>query len=142
VTTFAVLLVVSLCFTALTVRAMRRSMLREQIAILWIVVSVLMVGISLTFPFHLLDHLARAIGIKYGSDLVFFAALVFMVVLAFQMSVTITRLNARTTRLAQELALLTARRRTGRDQDDSGEAARGGDGPPQPSGPADQGLGQ
>ncbi len=141
-TTFAVLLVVSLCFTALTVRAMRRRLLREQIAVLWIVVSVLMVGLSFTFPFHLLDHLARAIGIKYGSDLVFFVALLFMVVLVFQMSVTLTRLNARTTRLVQELALLTAQRGAPPDQGDSGEAARGDDGPPPPGRVADQGLGQ
>jgi hypothetical protein len=109
--TAAILLsIVSLAFGLLTVRAMRRHLFREQIAVLWILVSVAMLVLSITFPLHLLDHAARAVGIRYGSNLLFLVAFLFIVVLVFSMSITISQLNVRATRLAQEIALLNERR--------------------------------
>jgi hypothetical protein len=122
------LVVVSLVFGLLTLRAMRRRQLREQVATLWVLVSVVMVVLSVTFPFHVLDHVAHAVGIRYGSDLVFFLAFLFMVVLVFAMSIAITRLNIRTTRLAQELALFQEQRLDvmgGHDNDGAAQARAG-----------------
>jgi hypothetical protein len=127
-TTSIVLLAVSLGFGLLTLRAMRRHQLREQIATLWVLVSVVMVILSVTFPFHVLDHVAHAVGIKYGSDLLFYLAFLFVVVLVFSMSIAITRLNTRTTRLAQELALLQEQRLGGTRERDQDRAAESGNG--------------
>jgi hypothetical protein len=116
-TTAILLSIVSLAFGLFTIRAMRRHQLREQIAVLWILVSVVMLVLSVTYPLHLLDHAARSVGIRYGSDLLFFVAFLFLVVLVFSMSITISRLNIRTTRLAQELALLRERPDARRHED-------------------------
>ena len=100
---------VGVAFLVLIVVAIRRRALRDQMAVLWLTVSIVMLVLGLSLPTHLLDHLAHAVGVAYGSDLVFGAAVVFLVVLVLQLSVAVARLYARTTRLAQEVGLLQMR---------------------------------
>lgn len=106
---FVPLLVVSLCSTAFTLLATRRRVLREHAAVLWVGVSLVMVALTCTLPFHLVDHFAHDIGIKQGSDLVFLMGMLFVLLLLFQMSIALTRLQARSVRLVQEVALLRTR---------------------------------
>ena len=108
---------VGVAFLVLIVVAIRRRALRDQMAVLWLSVSVVMLALGLSLRTHLLDHLAHAVGVAYGSDLVFGAAVVFLVLLVLQLSVAVARLQARTTRLAQEVGLLRMR------QDDLEERA-------------------
>ncbi len=103
---FALGLGVSVAFLLVILVAIRRRALRDQMAVLWLAVSVAMLAMGVALPFHLLDHIARAVGVRYGSDLLFGAAVVFLVLLVLQLSVAVARLHARTTRLAQELGIL------------------------------------
>ena len=60
---FVVAMVISLGFLSLTVLAIRRRRLRDQAAVLWLAVSLVMVLCSLALPLHLLDHVSHVIGI-------------------------------------------------------------------------------
>lgn len=105
---FALSLVISLGFLWLSLRAVRRRILREQAAVLWLAVSTVMVFLSATLPLHLLDHLASLVGIAYPPDLILLLAVLFLVVLVFQLSLGLARLNAKHTALVQEFGILTA----------------------------------
>ena len=103
-------LVISVGFLFTSIRAMRRNHLREQVALLWMMVSIVMVFFSATFPFHVVDSLARLVGIAYPPALILLLAVVFLIVLVFQLSLSLSTLTAKQTRLVQELALLASER--------------------------------
>jgi hypothetical protein len=105
---FALSMILSLGFLALSVVAMRRQRLREQAALLWLLVSLVMVFVSATLPIHLLDRVAHLVGIAYPPDLVLLLAVLFLIVLVFHLSLTIDRLSTKQTALVQEIGLLTA----------------------------------
>ena len=105
---FVVAMVISLGFLSLSVVAIRRRRLRDQAAVLWLAVSLVMVLCSLALPLHLLDHVSHVIGIAYASDLLFLLAVVFLVALVFHLSVNLAAVKDRQTRLVQEIALLRA----------------------------------
>lgn len=104
--TFAVFMCISVAFLFLTLSAVRRRVLREQMSVLWILVSLGMIALSFTLPFHLLRPVAHALGIAYTSDLVFLMAVLFLVGLVFQLSITVAGLSAKLVRLTQEVALI------------------------------------
>jgi hypothetical protein len=101
-------LVLSVGFLAMTVRAIRKRILSEQVAMLWLGVSVFMVLMSATLPTHLLDRVARLVGVAYPPELVLLMAALFLVVLVFHLSLVQAKLQARVNRLTQELGLLAA----------------------------------
>ena len=105
---FILAMVISLGFLTLSVVAIRRKRLRDQAAVLWIVVSLIMVLCSLALPVHLLDRVSHGIGIAYGSDLLLLLAVIFLVVLVFNLSVNLAAVKTSQTRLVQEVALLRA----------------------------------
>jgi len=105
---FALSMILSLGFLALSVVAMRRQRLREQAALLWLFVSVVMVFVSATLPLHLLDRVAHLVGIAYPPDLVLLLAVLFLIVLVFHLSLSLDRLSTKQTALVQEIGLLTA----------------------------------
>jgi hypothetical protein len=85
---------------------MRRGILREKFAALWLLVSgLLFVGAG--FP-RLLDSAASALGFALPSNLLFFASIVFLLLVSVQLSYEVSKLEARTRRLAEDLALLRA----------------------------------
>lgn len=106
-------LVVSVGFLGLSLRAVRRRVLREQAAVLWLAVSLAMVVLSATLPLHVLDHLASLVGIAYAPDLVLLVAVLFLVVLVFHLSLSLARLHERHTALVQEFGILTAKAPSG-----------------------------
>jgi hypothetical protein len=112
---FPLAMCISLGFLGLIINAIRRRALRDEMTVLWIAVGIAILVLSLTLPAHVLDHVAHALGVAYGSDLVLVAAVVFLVILVFQLSISVGRLWHRTTRLTQDLALLRdeVRRSTG-----------------------------
>jgi hypothetical protein len=105
---FALSMILSLGFLALSVVAMRRQRLREQAALLWLLVSLVMVFVSATLPIHLLDRVSHLVGIAYPPDLVLLLAVLFLIVLVFHLSLTLDRLSTKQTALVQEIGLLTA----------------------------------
>ncbi len=99
---------------AAVLELLRRGILRERFAALWLGVGVLLVLVAV-FP-GLLRGAARALGFEIPSNLLFFAAILFLLIVTVQLSYEVSRLEARTRRLAEELALLgteTTERRTG-----------------------------
>jgi hypothetical protein len=106
---FVLSLVISVGFLLLSVIAIRRRQLHDQAAVLWLVVSLVMVFLSLTLPLHLLDRVAHLVGIAYPPDLLLLVAVLFLVVLVFQLSVSLARLSAKQTTLVQDIGILTTR---------------------------------
>ncbi len=106
---FALSMVLSVGFLFVSVIAMRRQRLREQAALLWLFVSFVMVFVSATLPIHLLDRVAHLVGIAYPPDLVLLLAVLFLMVLAFHLSLSLARLSAKQIALVQEIGLMTAR---------------------------------
>jgi hypothetical protein len=106
---FILSLVISIGFLLLSVIAIRHRRLHDQAAVLWLVVSLVMVFLSLTLPLHLLDHVAHLVGIAYPPDLLLLVAVLFLVVLVFQLSVSLARLSAKHTTLVQDIGILTTR---------------------------------
>jgi len=105
---FALSLVVSIAFLALSVRAIRRHRLSEHTGMLWLGVSLVMVFLSATLPFHLLDRAARFVGIAYPPDLILLIAVLFLFAFTFQLSMGQAQLNEKNTKLAQAIGILTA----------------------------------
>jgi hypothetical protein len=105
---FSLSLVLSIGFLAISLRAVSRQRLREQSALLWLAVGAVMVFLSATLPLHLLDRFARVVGIAYPPDLILLLGVLFLVVLVFQQSLKLERLNEHHTTLVQEIAILKA----------------------------------
>ena len=85
---------------------LRRGILRERFAVLWLIVSGLLVVVAL-FP-QLLRSAADALGFALPSNLLFFASILFLLLVAVQLSFEVSRLEARTRRLAEDVALLAS----------------------------------
>ncbi|HXQ44081.1 MAG TPA: DUF2304 domain-containing protein [Acidimicrobiales bacterium] len=105
---FVLSMAVSLGFLVVSIIAMRRHRLREQAAILWLLVSFVMVFVSATLPLNLLGHVSRFVGIDYPPDFILLLAVLFLVMLVFHLSLSLDRLSAKQTALVQEIGLLTA----------------------------------
>lgn len=95
--------VVSVGFSAVVVRAMRRGGLEPRTALVWAGAAVGEIPIALTPPFHLLDEVAHGVGIVYPPDVLLAVAVVWMAVL----SVTPSEMRSNQTALAQELGRRT-----------------------------------
>lgn len=93
--------VVTLVFVA---ELLRRGILRERFAALWLVVGSLLVVVAL-FP-QVIRTAATALGFELPSNLLFFVSILFLLLVAVQLSFEVSRLEARTRRLAEDLALL------------------------------------
>jgi hypothetical protein len=105
---FILAIIISVLFLLLSVRATRQQQLREQLSLVWIGMSLAMVALSLSLPFHLLDHIAHAVGIAYPPDLVFLVAVLLLIALIFHLSKQVARLTKQNTALVQEFGILTA----------------------------------
>lgn len=83
---------------------MRRRHLREKHAVLWVTVA--LVSLVLTFFPGLLTGLSRAVGVEVPSNLLFFLALLLLLLTNIQHSFEVGRLEEKTRTLAEEVALL------------------------------------
>ena len=119
---FALSITLSLAFFVGSVRAMRRYRLRERTALLWMLVSVVMVVVSVFLPTHVLDHVASVVGIAYSPELVLLLAILFLMGLVFYLSLSLDRLSASQTTLIQEIGLLTVRQQNAPDRPSAGDA--------------------
>lgn len=97
-------LIAALVTLATVAELLRRGILRERFAALWLVVGTLLVILAL-FP-QALRTAAEVLGFEVPSNLLFFGSILFLLLVAVQLSFEVSRLEARTRRLAEEVALL------------------------------------
>ncbi|MCU1595482.1 MAG: hypothetical protein JWO12_2874 [Frankiales bacterium] len=83
---------------------LRRRRLREKYAVLWLVVSGF-VALFALLP-GTLTALSRAVGVKTPVNLLFFSAVLVLLVVCVQLSYEISRLEDETRCLAEELGIL------------------------------------
>ena len=119
------------------IELIRKRKLREEYSVLWVGTSVVLLALALE-P-RLLNFFQTMIGAVLGTSALFFGGMVFLVLLALQFSVRLSRLTFRSKQLSQQVALqqlelerLHERLRTlddnksGREAPDSDDEARGG----------------
>lgn len=97
-------IVVTVLNLVFVLELVRRRQLREKYALLWLAVGV--TGLFLAVARPLLDGMARSLGIEYGPSALFFFAIMFLLLVAAHLSWEVSRLEDRTRRLAEELALM------------------------------------
>ncbi|MDF2926877.1 MAG: hypothetical protein K0R57_5791 [Paenibacillaceae bacterium] len=99
-----------LFFVLLTVELIRRRRIEERYAILWLTLGLCMSLFSF-FP-ALLEGLSRALHVYYAPSLLFLMGLLVCLAFIMHLTMVISKQHRRLTRLAQELALLRAERRS------------------------------
>ena len=87
---------------------LRRGILRERFAALWLVVCGRPRCSSRSSPASCAARPTPSDS-SFASNLLFFSAIVFLLLVCVQLSYEVSRLEARTRRLAEDLALLSAR---------------------------------
>ena len=92
-----------LVLLAVVIEVVRRRRLSESYALLWIGVAA--VGLLLALARPLVDRFSTAVGIVYGTSLVFALAILFLLIVCINLSMHVSRLEQRIEQLAQELAL-------------------------------------
>lgn len=83
---------------------MRRGVLREKYAVLWLAVSGLALLLSV-IP-GALNGVSDLLGVETPANLLFFVTIVLLVLVSIQLSYELSRHEARLRRLAEEVALL------------------------------------
>ncbi|MCL6458725.1 MAG: DUF2304 domain-containing protein [Gorillibacterium sp.] len=102
-----------LIFTSFVVEMIRQRRISERYSLLWLILGFVMLFFSL-FP-TLLNHISQAIGIVYGTSLLFFIGFLFSLVFIMHLTTVITKLDRKMTRLTQEFALLKSRQEEATD---------------------------
>lgn len=97
-------IVAALIITIAVFEALRRGIVPERFAALWIVVSGLILLLAI-FP-QIGTWAADITGVKLPTNLLFFLAAVLLLLVSVQFSYEIGKLDSRTRRLAEEIALL------------------------------------
>jgi hypothetical protein len=113
--------VLALAFMALVLELIRRNRLQERFSVVWFVAGLGML-VGAAFP-GLLSLVADAMGVRDTNVALFSIVLLFLLGLALNFSVTMSRQAAQITRLAQEQALEKAREQAGSGENGS-EAKR------------------
>lgn len=99
---FAVL--TALFLLGLVVYLIRRRKLREEYALLWMLVGTATLGLA--FWYGLLQWLTDLIGARTPTTTLFLFALLFLTVLAIHFSVSLSRVRDQLRDLTQEIAIL------------------------------------
>lgn len=111
-------LAAALVTLATVAELLRRGILRERFAALWLAVGILLVVLAI-FP-QALRTAAEMLGFEVPSNLLFFGSILFLLLVAVQLSFEVSRLEARTRRLAEEVALLAEQIRRPRSPEHGG----------------------
>lgn len=82
----------------------RRGMIKEQYALLWLASAVILLILSVWRG--LLDKIALAMGIAYPPSFLFLVAFLFLLLIVLHFSVIISDFSEKNKRLSQEVALL------------------------------------
>ncbi|WP_404352877.1 DUF2304 domain-containing protein [Phycicoccus jejuensis] len=90
----------------LSLELVRRRQVRGRLALAWVVLGAAAVVLAL-FP-DLLGDLSAAVNVQVPLNLVLFSGVLFLLVVSMQLASEVGRLESRTRRLAEEVALLRA----------------------------------
>ena len=104
------LLVVALVNVAVVFEFVRRRKLLENYALLWMLVG--FGGIFFALGRTIVDAAAKAVGISNGANLILAAGVLFLLFVCMSLSLHVSRLEARSEVLAEEVAFLRAARPT------------------------------
>lgn len=96
-------IVLGLALLGFVIEVVRRRRLSEGYALLWIAVGV--GGLLLGIARPLIDRFSDSLGIVYGANLVFAGVFVFLIVVAINLSMHVSKLEDQVAALAEELAL-------------------------------------
>ncbi len=99
---------------------LRRGILREKFAVLWLVVSFGLLVVAVFPP--VLGWLAALVGIALPANLLFILGGLILLLVSVQLSFEVSRLEGRTRRLAEDLALLHEQVRVLSERDPSDPA--------------------
>jgi hypothetical protein len=94
----------SLVLFVFVIDFIRRNLLKEKYAVLWISLSIVVT--TLSFWKSLLDKLAGFVGVAYAPSLLFFVAFIFVLLILLHFSVVISIFHDKNKALTQELAML------------------------------------
>lgn len=94
----------SLVLFVFVIDFIRRNLLKEKYAVLWISLSVVVTVLSLWKS--LLDKLAVFVGVAYAPSLLFFIAFIFVLLILLHFSVVISIFHDKNKAITQELAML------------------------------------
>lgn len=97
-----------LAFVFVTAELIRRRKMEERYAILWLVLGLSMTVFSF-FP-GMLDRISRLVHVHYAPSLLFLIGLLFSLTFILHLTMVISKLHRRMTRLAQEIALMKSER--------------------------------
>jgi len=102
------------------INQVRNRKIKEQYALLWILTAILLVLVPIFVD--VVDAISYALGILYPPAFIFLIALVCILLILFQFSMSISRFSEQIKVLIQEIALLTKRVEDleGRDHDEDG----------------------
>jgi hypothetical protein len=98
------LIVVALFNVGVVLELVRRRTLSEGYALLWLLVA--LAGVAYVGARRAVDEAAEAVGIASGLSLVLGAAVVFLLFVCMSLSLHVSRLEAKTEVLAEEVAML------------------------------------
>ena len=116
---FVILLGVAVAF--FVINQVRTRKIKEQYALLWILTAILLVLVPIFVD--VVDAISYALGILYPPAFIFLIALVCILLILFQFSMSISRFSEQIKVLIQEIALLTKRveELEGRDREEDGK---------------------
>lgn len=114
--------ILAIAFMALVLEMIRRDKLQERFSVVWFVAGLGML-IGAAFP-GLLELVADAMGVRDTNVALFSIVLLFLLGLALNFSVTMSRQAAQITRLAQERAIEKARTQRAGSGENGGEPKR------------------
>lgn len=103
-TTYITGIIAALCTFLFVFELLRRGILKEKFAVLWLVVSSGLLLIAI-FP-SLLAWAARLLGITLPANLLFILAGLILLLVSVQLSFEVSKLDTRVRRLAEDQALL------------------------------------
>jgi hypothetical protein len=102
----ALIALITLSSLLFILRLVRRRQMRAKYSVLWLSLGA---GMSvLAASPRTLDRVSLALGISYGPTTLFLAGLVLLLLVAVHFSWELSRLEERTRRLAEEVAILRA----------------------------------
>ncbi|HET7443563.1 MAG TPA: DUF2304 domain-containing protein [Solirubrobacterales bacterium] len=114
--------ILALAFMLLILELIRRDRLQERYSVIWFVAGLGMLA-GAAFP-GLLQVVADAMGVRDTNVALFSIVLFFLLGLALNFSVIMSKQAAQITRLAQERALEKARQQSDEDRNGNGASAR------------------
>lgn len=102
--TYVLGVVAALATVVFVVELLRRGILRERFAALWLIVGAGLLVLAIFPP--VLEWAADLVGVAVPSNLLFVAGGFLLLIVSVQLSYEVSALDARTRRLAEEVALL------------------------------------